>query len=250
MLKKIIIKTLITQFLFIVSASAQPTQFKPTDLNIEGLIGKVKRIEEESAVIKIKNGVTLEADRHPTRRLIFDKNGRLTYEWTQIEKLSPFEQNYFYDKKGNRHRRTSRINRFGSESSNIGIDQLSVSAYRFEPNVNALWRDEYIGDEIQNKFLRQKYQYIFDNAGRILEGITFDTKDEEVFRDVYIYGSEQLPNEKHLSMAGNPVGQIIKYKYMLDSQGNWIKRTAEISNPRKLGESKIEVAYRKISYYK
>ena len=127
---------------------------------------------------------------------------------------------------------------------------MSLSVFRFDSSKNILFQDEYRGDDIKADYLRQKYQYAFDRSGRIMERLVFDAKGGEVFKDVYIYGTEQLPTEKHLSMAENPVGQVFKYKYILDSQGNWTKQTAEITILKKANEPRTEVTYRKISYYK
>ena len=80
--------------------------------------------------------------------------------------------------------------------------------------------------------------------------MVLDTKDLEVFKDVYVYGTERLPTGKKLSMAGNPAGQIFKYKYTLDPQGNWIKQVAEMTILKDSAAPKTEITYRKISYYK
>lgn len=241
---------LIAQCLFTLPALAQQTQSQPTDINIEGLKGKVKRIDDETANLVIKNGVATEVNRRRTRTVIFDKQGRLTYEWMKISNLTPFEHKYYYDKKGNRHRSTIRINEFGTESNRSVKEQLSLSVFNFDSSNNIISQDEYRGDDINKDYLRQKYQYIFDKSGRIIERLVFDTNGGEVFKDVYVYGTEQLPTEKQLAMAGNPPGQIFKYKYTLDSQGNWTKQIAEITILKKADEPKTEVTYRKISYYR
>lgn len=247
---KLILMLLIAFCLFTLPALGQQTQSEPTDINIEGLSGKVKRIDDETATLEMKNGTASEVSRRRTRTVIFDKKGRLTYEWIKISNLPPFEQNYYYDKKGNRHRRTSRINELGVEPSKVGTEQMSLSVFSFDSSKNILFQDEYRGDDITADYLLQKYQYSFDKSGRILERLVFDANGGEVFKDVYIYGTEHLPTEKHLSMAENPVGQIFKYKYILDSQGNWTKQIAEITILKKANEPRIEVTYRKISYYK
>jgi hypothetical protein len=250
MIKKLILKLLIVQCLFTLPAIGQQNQFQPADINIEGLRGKVKRIDDETATLVMKNGIDSEVNRRRTRTAIFDKQGRLTYEWIKISNLPPFEHSYYYDKKGNRHRETIRIIEYGTEPNKFSTKQMSLSVFRFDSSKNILFQDEYRGAEINADYLRQKYQYTFDKSGRIIEQLVFDAKGKEVFKDVYIYGTEQLPAEKHLSMAENPVGQIFKYKYILDPQGNWTKQIAENTILKKADESKTEVTYRKISYYK
>src|SRR5215510_8783483 len=71
-------------------ASAQPG-----DININGLIGKVKSFDEQDVTVKEKNGRLVEGVRIPTRRVIFDKQGRMTYEWISINGLTAKE--FYYD---------------------------------------------------------------------------------------------------------------------------------------------------------
>ena len=117
MIKNLILKLLIALCLFTLPTFGQQTQVQPTDINIEGLSGKVKRIDDETATLEMKNGTLSAVNRRRTRTAIFDKQGRLIYEWIKISNLPPFEHNYYYDKKGNRHRRTARINEFGTEQT-------------------------------------------------------------------------------------------------------------------------------------
>lgn len=68
-------------------------------------------------------------------------------------------------------------------------------------------------------------------------------------RDLYTYEADHNPTERRLFGAGNPIPQIIKYTYTLDSQGNWIRRVAENTLGNKDRTQRIEVTYRKIEYY-
>jgi len=97
--------------------------------------------------------------------------------------------------------------------------------------------------------LRQKYEYHFDEDGRIIKKVMRGANDGEIFRDAYTYDPQSNINEARLSMAGNPVGQILSYENTIDAQGNWIKRQVQ-NTIIKSGEKRTEVIYRKISYRK
>ncbi len=251
MVERLISTALVLNLFFLSSTYSQAKQaaLNPNDLVIEGLYGRVKRIDEETASLTIRNGVSSENDRRPTRRAVFDKDGRITYEWARIEALTPFEHRYHYDKSGNQHRQTGRPDWFEKQPNAATSIQLSLKTYFFRADANVLYVDEYRGDRIASDSLRQKYQYYFDKAGRLAKRVTLDSKDREVFRTVYVYSTEQLPIETRLSMAENPVGQIFKYEYAVDSVGNWVKRISEMTI-LKTGVNRREVTYRKISYYK
>jgi len=223
---------------------AQSTSI-PTDLTLEGLKGRVKGIDEETATVVTKNGVTKETNRHRTRTMAFDEHGRITYEWIAISDLRPFQHQYDYDKDGRQLRRTSRQ---GGPDDNRSI-QTSLKTYRFEPSKRILFVNEYRGDQVDPKTLRQIYEYHFDENGRISEHVTRDSKNGEVFRRAYNYDPQLILNEERLSMASNPVGQIFAYENTPDALGNWIRRVSQMTI-LKSGENRTEVIYRKISYRK
>ena len=236
-------------FCLAISAQAQSGQV-PNDLILEGLRGKIKSVDEETAVIVTKKGVSVEAHRQRTRTLILDDRGRITYEWVKISDLPPFEHHYDYDKVGDQHRRTSRELSLDQQNAKGGdASQLSLKKYRFDPDKKTLFVDEYRGDEVDAKNLRQKYEYNFDDSGRITEHVTRDFKNREIFRQAYTYDAQGIISEARLSMAENPVGQVFVYKNTVDVQGNWVKRLSQMTI-LKSGVTQTEVIYRKISYRK
>lgn len=215
----------------------------PSDLTLEGLKGSIKRIDEETATVVTKNGTRKEVNRHRTRSMVFDEHGRITYEWIAIVDLPPFQHQYSYDKEGRQLRRTSRQGESGDDRS----IQTSLKTYRFDPSKRILFVDEYRGDQVDSKTLRQKYEYHFDEFDRITGHVTRDSKNREVFRKVYSYDSQLIVNKERLSMAENPVGQIFEYENTADAQKNWISRRSQMTI-LKSGETRSEVIYRKVSY--
>jgi hypothetical protein len=240
---------LVFLFLLPVWAFAQPN-----DLNMESLAGKVKRIDEDTAVMKEKNGVLVEGSRNRTRSIIFDKQGRMTYEWIRIKDLDPKETNYTYEKNGRRTSRQVVIRPF-ADKDKPPFEQYSLSIVTFDKDQNILFRDVFIGNIADRnptdmKIPTQKYQYIFDKDYRLLASVMLTLEGQEGSRDSYIYESGRLPVQRRLSMAGNPRLQVIKYTYKLDTRGNWIKRTEENTWADAKATKEWKVTYRQVTYYK
>ena len=97
--------------------------------------------------------------------------------------------------------------------------------------------------------MTQRYKSRFDASGRVIEKIGYTIQGVAVTRNVYTYEVDNNPREERLVTTGIPNPQIVKYTYVLDSQGNWIKRIAENTLADSARTQRIEVTYRKISYY-
>lgn len=216
---------------------------RPTDLSIEGLIGSVKRVDEETSRLVTRNGVTREVNRRRTRSVVFDEKGRVTYKWVAIDDLPPFRHQYFYDKSGNRIGRTWHQ----GYSSRDMSPMTSLSTFQFDSSRRILTVDEYRGERIDPKMLRQVYEYYFDENGRIVADVMKDFRRREIFRTDFTYDSQFIINGALHSMVRNPVGQIFSYENTSDEQGNWIRRRSYMKI-LKSGEERTEIIYRKISY--
>lgn len=227
---------------------------QPNDLNMEGLSGRVKSIDEDTALMKEKDGVMVEGTRNRTQSLIFDKQGRMTYEWIKIKNLDPRATYYTYEKNGRRISRQIVIKPFANKTEEP-FEQYSLSVITFDKKTRTLSRDVFVGHMVDRKPVdlnipTQKYKYIFDEDGRLLAKVMLTLQGEEGTRDTYIYKSERLPAERRLSMAGTLRMQVIKYTYELDAQGNWVKRTEENTWADAKATKEWKVSYRKITYYK
>lgn len=245
---KLFTRLVLLSAIFSLNLSAQTP---PNDKNIEGLTGAVKRIDEQEATLKLKNGVFVEGARRPSRILIFDKQGRITYEWVQLEKLTPSERFSSYDKENNRHLRSPSSSPFSSENKGkFLVEYLYLDVLKFDSAENILTKEVYVGDKPLPNNMTQKYKYHFDKDGKIFEKFVLTTKDVEAGKDVYIYGAERLPTEIYFSETGNPFKEIIKYAYVLDAVGNWTKQTALDTFADYEQTHRTKVTYRKISYYK
>jgi hypothetical protein len=237
-------------------AQAQAISQQPHSLDLENLVGKVKRIDEKIAEMKLKNGKLVEGWRSPSRTILFDKEGRMTYRWQKIDGVPPSETKFSYERDGRRIERTLRDEPF-ADQKNSPSERVGQSIFRYVASENALYHDVYPGEQLYAdkppRFFAQsqKYKYIFGDDNRLLETVDyFINTGEEATHDKNIYGEERLPIQRVLTTKGMPFKETIKYTYTLDDQGNWTKRISEDSLGDKNGTVIFRVEYRKISYYK
>lgn len=234
--------------IFCIFTDIAPAQ--PTSLNMESLVGKVKRIDEEIAEMKLKKGVLKEGSSVRSRTIIFDKKGQMTYRWWKIEGITSATETFFsYEKDNNRIQRTLVIDPF-ADSSKAPNERLSRQILRFEVSENALYEDIYIGKPPEFGIQTQKNKYIFGSDNLLLERIDYTTEGVEVSNYKYVYGTERLPLEQDFSAKGSKLKQTLKFTYTLDAQGNWTKRVTENTPALKDAKPSVYVEYRKIEYYK
>lgn len=239
-----------------VAAISAQTVSQPNSLDMENLVGKVKRIDEQTAEMRLQNGVLKEVARTPSRIVAFDKKGRMIYRWLKIEELPTFETKFSYEKDGQRIERTLR-NNLPSELTKNLTESIGKSVFHYVTSEHALYRDVYPGEQANvNEPPRfnaqtQKYKYIFGDDNRLLETIDyFSDNGEEATHDKNIYKDKRLPIQCVLITKGIPFKETIKYNYTLDEQGNWTKRVSEDTLADKNGTTISRVEYRKITYYK
>jgi hypothetical protein len=226
---------------------------QPNDLNWEGLKGRVKRIDEKVAKVELKNGRPTEGSKRRSRTLIFDKQGRRTYQWLQLEGLDAQETYYTYRKENSRLNR--RIPNLPFDRSNEPArPYFSLSKFRWEPDEKTLYESVFIsarpGDQIEEFNVRtQVNKTVFDAENRIVRRFLLTASEAIVGTDDYKYPSEGPVAERVLRVAGNPLPQRITYEYVLDSSGNWIKRTETNTAAAPGAKPQTEVTYREIDYY-
>jgi len=239
-----------------VAATQAQSVSQPNSLDMENLVGKVKRIEEQTAEMKLKNGKLVEGSRSPSRTVAFDKEGRMIYRWWKIGELPPTETKFSYEKDNKRIERTLRNNPL-ADFTKGPRESIGQSIFRYVASENALYRDVYPGEQANvNEPPRfaaqtQKYKYIFGDNNRLLETVDYTMDDgKESTRDKNIYATERLPIQRVLITRGSPLKETIKYTYTLDEQDNWTKRVSEDTLADKNGTTIFRVEYRKITYYK
>lgn len=251
---KLITNLLTLFFLFCSSVAAQSGATfgdgAPTDFDVERLTGKVKKIDEETAKVKIKNGVSKEESPTRSRLVSFDKNGLKNYEWIKFDESPPYERYYTYEK-GIRLLRT--VTSGFSVGSDKQTESFSVAVLLFNSNELSLLETIFSGRNPEFKAaLRQQNKFLFDRQKRLIGEISYDvTTGKPLILNKFIFGEARLPVERQIGSAGvNRYVESIKYTYLLDEQGNWTKQIAEdtpaTANPAK----EIKITYRKISYYK
>lgn len=226
---------------FGMSVSADP----PNDVNIEGLTGKVKRFEEEFSDMQLRDGVLKETSRHHLRTLIFDKQGRRTYE--QSGDVNSFEKYYSYEKEKCFVRT---VNTRLDFSSGKPSESFSLHVFNYVAGENSVYREVFIGRPPAFDTKTQKYKYVFDSNNRLLEELMYSAADVPVVRRKYVYTDQSLPTEAQISLVRGSRPQTFKYTYVVDAQGNWTKRTEEITLADAGSTKRVKVTYRKIEYYK
>lgn len=233
--------------LILVFGSVSTFGVVPTDLKIEGLNGNVQFIEDETAVLKIKNGVSKSDSRFRSLTIKFDKKGRMTYKWEKIGNVSPFENFYSYEK----DKRFTRSLRSNLPVSDKIYENLTFSIFTYDSVENALIEEVFAESANKGKVKIRGLKFGFDKDGRISEETYYSADGEAIFLTKYTYiEGQQLPVEKRIGDALNFNDvQIFKYTYELDPQGNWTKRTAEVSIKDGKELRPTEITYRKIKYY-
>src|SRR6266513_2941114 len=95
---------------FLVGAGYALAPNQPTDRDLDGLIGLVKKIDEEVAEAKMQGGKLIEGSRRQYRSVTYDRLGRMMHRWMNVSGSSSTDQTFSYDKRGNRHVRYSIFN--------------------------------------------------------------------------------------------------------------------------------------------
>jgi hypothetical protein len=230
-------------FVFVLSNVYAIQLAQPTDRDLDGLVGLVKRVEEEVAEMKMKGGKLTEGSQRPYCLVTYDRQGRMTRRWMNVTGSSSTDQSFSYDKEGARHARYKIFNPLVKSTAE------ALHVFHFDADENALHEDVYVGDKPARAARTQRYMYRFGTGGRLAEKIFYTTQGDVAVRDVYTYGADRHPTERRLYGFGNPTPQTIKYTYTLDSQGNWIKRVEENTQANQERTQRITITYRKISYY-
>lgn len=236
---------------FLVLVSALPTLAQPSAVNIEGMNGEVKRVDEKESTTTVKDGKTKEDFDSFSHFLVFDKSGRLTYATYSFEGSST-EKRYFYDKDGVR-KCASQTTRPFNRSTQEPPPSFSASVFKFNAGENTLTEDTYTpklqsGPVFELNDLGQRYKYVFDKTNRLIKKIVLSSDGREVMTFEYFFRSTGFPSDLVITSGGRAL-QMLKYTYEVDSHGNWTKRTAEERSTNPQFAPRTRVTYRKISYF-
>lgn len=217
------------------------------DLRIEGLNGRVKRVDEDKAEIEFENGVAKEKRRMRHRTMVFDKKGRKTYEWIKISKMDPFEHFYSY-KNDKRFRRTVRP---GTQLGLNPTESFSYTILSFDKENNTLREKVFPGHEHEKQRQTQGYVFRFDESGCLIETMMLSNADKPFLKKDYIYTTGCLLDEIRIGpLSTNGTTQSIKYTYEIGENGNWKKQTIMNTFADANATTKHEVIYRSIEYYR
>ncbi|MEP6847975.1 MAG: hypothetical protein ABI999_03900 [Acidobacteriota bacterium] len=224
-------------------------QFSAVDL--EGMSGKVKRLDEKISTISVKDGRTKEEVIPGSHYFVFDKDGRLTYAMYTFEGSST-EKQCIYDKNGVRKCSSETTSAFSK--SGPSLPSLSASVFKFDAAENSMTEDTYTpkmqngGPAFELNDLGQRYKYYFDASKRMTKKIVLSSDGAEVSTYEYFYRSSGPPSDMALTSHGRLI-QAEKYTYDLDDHGNWTKRTSVSRFTNAAMPESTTVSYRKVAYY-
>lgn len=221
---------------------------QPTARDFDGIVGAVKHVEEEVAEMKMKDGQLIESSRRRYRSTDYDKQGRMTRNWISVTVNGSKEEHFSYDKQGNASVRSEIFS--PSISDKPFPSSAFLNTFKFDESENTLTKEVYVGNTPSPRTLTQKYKYQFDTNNRLVETIAYTVQGSIAIKDVYEYGVGRFPTERRLYLTGNPTPQVIKYNYILDEQGNWIKRIEDNTLANQDRTQLTKITYRKISYFK
>lgn len=228
-----------------------PTAYsQPSALNIKGLVGKVKRVDEKSTQLIESHGKTRQSDL-PAHSMVFDKNGELTFE-TYFTLEGNSETKYSNESNGVR-KQVNQRNRPFAKSNEQFLPTVSASIFKYDPAAKMISEDHYdairqTGPVYDANSLTQRYKYYFNSANRLTKNIVLARSGKEIMTYEYTFRGDGPPNEQIISAHGRAF-ELTKFVYEMDAKGNWIKRTGVTESFDPKVASQTWVTIRKIDYY-
>ena len=233
------------------SVGQDPPRSRPSDRDIEGLRGSVKRLEERTTYIEVKGGRETEVPAEISVSKTFDEKGRLILR--SYTGTAAVETKYSYDKDGNRRGVNDRRAPF-ERPNEPNLPDLSLTAIKYDPAEHSVFerrintRDPR-GPVIEFSQKHDATKYVFDGANRLVRKSYFTVDDQEIYVEEYYYKDKDHPTDMVSTNRGS-VLQTMKYSYEFDHMGNWIKRRALVRTLQPQRPDRTETTYRKISYYR
>lgn len=257
-------KLLVSLFSCLILVIPAYAQSQKSDREDEGLRGRVKSIVKEDAKMSNESGKWDEAKRSPSSTVSFDEKGNFT-------------QQVFYRSNGHVH--------FTIKYSFIDGDKTSIIKYEEDPSSPPPppapapassssqattrpsdprfdYKYKYKYDSQGNRVEEARYSSTgalsitdvskFDPKGNRIEWSRYTSRGELNFRKTISYNDRGQETELTYFRDDGSISEKYSYTdYVMDSQGNWIKRV-ESKWITKNGKSYFEpyqVTYRKITYY-
>jgi hypothetical protein len=252
--KKIILTLLIACSLEI-SINGQPRR---SDLEVDGLKGRVKSVRVETAKLSNSSGHSIEAKRELEYTNRYDEKGNLVEKLFRYEGTARHNRHLFvYDEKGNR---LEKICREGIVSppnwaelarapmTNDG-STLFKTMIKYDDRGNRL--EEQGSFAGQGPSLKQVHKY--DASNRRIETATYRGNNTLVGKATYTYDADGHPAETlREKKDGGPLivaEHLVFSAYELDATGNWTKRVISRISAKDAKAEPESVTYRRIGYY-
>ena len=228
------------------------TQAQPGPLVIHGLTGKVKNFEEKTVGFTNDKGKDKQGFVSATFTMYFDKEGRLTSK-TVVSANSTTTEIYDYRPDGVR-KAVSETRRASAGPSEKSPPSAYASVFKYDKEKKCLSEDTFLafrqtGPNYVIDDPGQRYQYCFDELGRLAKKLEMDEKGNSVMTTEYYYRTDGPPTQE-VQTAGGRAFATFRITYEFDSNNNWIKRT-KIADPEGQRDPVYKsITTRKIDYYK
>lgn len=231
-------------------AGAAICQVRTSDVEHDGLRGKVRTVLMETAKLKERGGKTTESQREFVSKWTYERAGRLAEEH-----IGQSQRVYRYDSDGNRYeRRAARWmstppaavdfqNQRGRATDGSGlfkwVSRYDSAGHRIEEAVFSAVNE-----------LHARFVYKYDDTGRRIE-VTYQAQGLQAKRITYAYDDLGKMKEKLEYKDSESSPSKRSQDFQFDSAGNWVKCTT-MQLRKKDGKKDfepVEVQYRTITYY-
>ena len=225
-------------------------QSRKSDVEHDGLKGRVRTVLIETAKLSNKSGKLTEGRRKLHSKWSYDSGGTLVEE-----EIKGSHRLYRYDSDGNRYEKRS-------SKGMAGPPNTEDFRYQQEKAADGSWLFKWVskhdadGNRIEEMVYsgtrepHSRFNYQYDDKGRRAE-VTYEAQGSATKRFKYGYNETGQIREKLEFNGRDTFASRRQQDFEFDSSGNWLKSTTFVLR-KKAGKEYFEPAevnYRTITYY-
>lgn len=226
-------------------------QVRKSDVEHDGLTGKVRTVLTETAKLKEKGGKLKESRREFASKWAYDAEGNLV-----DEQIKGSRRLYRNASDGNRYEKRTAGWMSGGAPTALDFqnqrDRAAGGSWVYK------WVSSYdlAGNRIEETVFsgtreaHARFRYKYDDGGRRVE-VTYEAQGKPTRRFVYSYDNTGRIQERLEYNGSDPVAVRRSQHFEFDSAGNWVKNHT-LAGRKKGGRlyfEPAEVTYRTISYF-
>lgn len=224
-------------FIFALQAYAQDR----SDKELNNLIGPVRNVRLERALIKCESGECVEGQRRVSTFDAYDAKGKLiTSNRIRFDGDSPDDRLRRYP--------------FGDgpaviQKVKVGPFGTPIGTYIYSYN-NPGRQSEWICLRPDGS-TEERTVFSFNLDGRLSEQTTYDSDMQVFIKTTYSYNDRGNEIERSDIEKDGSITNVLSFQYEFDRTGNWVKKVMTIKRPND-GQMRVEgmaVYYRTITYY-